>query len=121
MGRALNPCPLGLPRPATSRESEEGANPPSGACRERAVSHMLKAPALPSQIPAFAGSPLGASLALSGHSDLLLHPVLAMTGDRAVEAVAAGLELDRHRRVGAGLDVLGCLGRTGALDVHAGD
>src|SRR5436853_5326730 len=112
---------------------------------------MLKASALPSQIPAFAGSPFGASLALRrarrnpvcavgvrcpprgrvlsrpcsenyrgslrpclgtaiaprrqaglrqallGDRDLLLHPVLPVTGDRAVEVVAAGLELDRHR------------------------
>src|SRR5437763_15540990 len=82
---------------------------------------MLKAPALPSQIPAFEGSPVRASVVLSGDSDLLLHAVLAMTGDRAVEVVAAGLELDRHCRVGAGLDVLGCLGRTGALDVQVVD
>src|SRR5438067_6331162 len=82
---------------------------------------MLKAPALPSQIPAFAGSPLGASLALSGDSDLLLHPVLAMTGDRAVEVVAAGLELDRHCRVGDGLELLGCPGRTSALEVQVAE
>src|SRR3954454_3093056 len=84
---------------------------------------MLKAPALPSLIPAFAGSPRlsGASLFLLRDGDLLLHPVLAMTGDRAVEVVAAGLELDSHRGVRAGLDVLGRLGRAGALDVQVVD